>query len=84
MNSSRRHFLKIGSFALGFVALVGSAGRIFAVPRRSNPVWNGVVGVCTVTCPACHTKTQETMASEAKKSVYHCPKCLTWLSTKAR
>ena len=34
MNSSRRHFLKIGSFALGFVALVGSAVRSICRPQK--------------------------------------------------
>ena len=79
---SRRQFLKIGTFAFGFVALVSSVGRVFAKPRISNPVWDGVVRVCVVTCPVCHTQTRETMSSEAPKNIWHCPKCLTWLSTK--
>ena len=82
MSNSRRQFIKISSFTLGFVALVGSAGRIFAIPRRSNPVWDGVVGACTITCPVCKTKTTEAMSSEAPKGRYHCPKCLTWLKPK--
>jgi hypothetical protein len=35
-----------------------------------------------VTCPVCKTKVQEKMSSEAPKRIYHCPKCLSWLSPK--
>ena len=79
---SRRQFLKIGSLALGFVAFLGLVGRTFAKLRTTNPVWDGVVNDSLVTCPVCKTKVQEKMSSEAPKRIYHCPKCLSWLSPK--
>jgi hypothetical protein len=79
---SRRQFLKMGSLVLGFLAFVGSPGKMCAIPRKSNPVWNGVVQDCVITCPVCSTKVQEVMSSEAPKRKYHCPRCLTWLSPK--
>src|SRR6476660_1396123 len=82
MKTSRRQFLKTGSLALGCVAFLGSAGRAIAKPRKTNPVWDGVLGDCVITCPACQHKGQERMSSESIKRVYHCPTCLTWLSVK--
>jgi hypothetical protein len=79
---SRRQFLKIGSLAFGFVAFVGFAGRMFARPRTTNPDWAGVVKDTEITCPVCHTKVRDSMSSESLKRTHHCPKCLTWLSTK--
>jgi hypothetical protein len=79
---SRRQFLKTGSLVLGFVALIGSAGRMFAKPRAPNPDWDGIVNDTIMTCPVCSTKTREKMSGEALKRIYHCPRCLTWLSTK--
>ena len=64
---SRRQFLKIGSLALGFVTFFGSAGRMFAIPRTSNPDWAGVVTKSVITCPVCKTKVQEIMSSEVPK-----------------
>jgi hypothetical protein len=82
MKRMRRVFLKTSSLALGLISFFGIAGRVFAIPRTSNPVWNGIERDCVVTCPACKQKVQETMSSESVKRVYHCPTCLTWLSPK--
>jgi hypothetical protein len=82
MNSTRRKFLKISGLALGCLTFLSLAVRSFAIPRKSNPVWAGVVKDCVITCPVCKTKVQETMSSETPKRVYHCPVCLTWLSPK--
>ena len=82
MNSSRREFLKISSLALGCLAFLGFAARSFAIPRKSNPVWAGVVKHCVLTCPVCKNRTQEFMVSESLKLVFQCPACLTWLSPK--
>jgi hypothetical protein len=41
-----------------------------------------IVNDCVVTCPVCKTQVQEHMVSETLKLIYHCPKCLTWLSPK--
>jgi hypothetical protein len=79
---SRRQFVKLGSLALGFVAFLGSVGRSIAVPRSTDLDWDGVVKDTLMTCPVCNTKVREKMSSEALRRIYHCPKCLTWLSTK--
>jgi hypothetical protein len=79
---SRRQFVKIGSLALGFVAFLGSVGRTIAAPRSTILNWNGVVKETLMTCPVCAAKVTEKMSSEALRRIYHCPKCLAWLSTK--
>jgi hypothetical protein len=83
MSRSRREFLKSSCLAVGFLGFLGSAGRMFAIPRTSNLAWDGVVKNCVITCPVCNTKVQEVMSSETPKRKYHCPKCLTWLSPKS-
>src|ERR1700745_2564010 len=75
MKTSRREFLKAGCLALG----VGLAVPALAIPRRTSPVWDGVVYTSTVTCPTCGTQQQLTIPSEDPLRVYHCPKCLSWL-----
>jgi hypothetical protein len=79
---SRRQFVKIGSLALGFVAFLGSVGRTIAAPRSTILSRDGVVKQTLMTCPVCNTKVTEKMSSEALRHIYHCPKCLAWLSTK--
>jgi hypothetical protein len=79
---SRRQFVKMGSLALGFVTFLGSVGRTIAAPRSPNLDWAGVVKETHMTCPVCDTKVREKMSSEALRRIYHCPKCLAWLSTK--
>jgi anaerobic selenocysteine-containing dehydrogenase len=82
MKSSRREFLKRSGLALGFAAFFGTAWRTFAVNKRTTVKWDGIVGDCVVTCPVCKTQVHEQMVSETPKLIYHCPKCLTWLSPK--
>lgn len=82
MKRSRREFLKISCLVVSFVSFLGIAGRAFAKPKRTIPVWDGIVGDCVVTCPACKNKVQEKMSSESVKRVFHCPSCLAWLSPK--
>jgi hypothetical protein len=82
MKTCRRDFLKTSCLALGLVSFLGVAGRAFAKPRKTNPVWEGIERDCVVTCPVCKTGVKETMVKETIKRVYHCPVCLTWLSPK--
>jgi len=78
MKYNRRQFVILSSLAVG----VGFVTRAFAVKKKSKVKWDGVVGVCVITCPVCRTQVQEIMVSETPKLIYHCPKCLTWLSPK--
>jgi len=82
MKRSRREFLKISGLALGFLSFLGFATRTFAVKKKTKVQWDGIVGDCVVTCPVCKTQVREHMVSETPKLIYHCPKCLTWLSPK--
>ena len=79
---SRRQFVRMGSLALGFVAFLGSVGRTIAAPRSTLLRWDGVIKETLMTCPVCNSKIREKMSSEAHRRIYHCPKCLAWLSTK--
>jgi hypothetical protein len=78
MKTSRRKFVILGclAFCASFVT------RAFAVKKKKKIAWDGIVGVCVVTCPVCKTQVQENMVSETPPQIYHCPVCLTWLSPK--
>jgi hypothetical protein len=78
MKTNRREFLKASLLALG----VGFATRALAKPKIRNPVWDDIVYESVVTCPVCKTKELLTIPAESPLGVYHCPKCLTWLSPK--
>lgn len=77
---SRRVFLMTSLVTLGLTGLVGLVGRAFAVPKIAIPLYRGVIRDCVITCPVCNEKTLETMSRESLKRIYHCPRCLTWLS----
>jgi hypothetical protein len=78
MKTNRRKFLILGCLALG----ASFVTRAFAVKKKTKIQWDGIVGVCVVTCPVCKTGVQVTMVSETPPQIYHCPVCLTWLSPK--
>jgi hypothetical protein len=82
MIRSRREFIKTSFVTVGVLSFIGLAGRAFSMPRKANPTWDGVIRDSVVVCPACKSKVQERMSSESVKRIYHCPTCLTWLSTK--
>ena len=79
---SRRQFVKMGSLALGFVTFLRSVRRTVAAPRIPNLHWDGLLKETLMTCPVCDSQVREKMSSEALRRIYHCPKCLAWLSTK--
>jgi hypothetical protein len=78
VKANRRDFLKASLLALG----AGVVTSTLAIPRRRNPVWDGVVYQAVVTCPVCKTQETVSMPPESPLRVYHCPKCLAWLSPK--
>jgi hypothetical protein len=82
INEESPSVCKNGKFGFGFRDLPGVGGEDHRGAENPNLDWNGVVKETLMACPVCDTKVKEKMSSEAHRRIYHCPKCLAWLSTK--